>query len=286
MINLLAKRQQKQMARFKLPLNGFAINAGPTYSRLNEKLRRNEQPGHRSSAKLYASDFSSRSACLPTVSSTTYTTRTLMAHRLFQIKSYMGIPYSRKYHRDPSYCCGLVRQALRDLEKEFGFSVGPWNQAYQFDTLPVALTPETMQPGDLVFISGDYFRPTKRTQRHQMVHVEVWLGEGEKTIGARHQTGVIQVHDSYKFVSKSYGNMQFYFRSIDTWLDGVCKSHCTEHDWLSKAERRNKYSLFGTSGIEASQDLLGNAQDATDTAREEEADQDADIAASDDDELE
>lgn len=59
-------------------------------------------------------------------------------------------------------CCGLVRQVctcmgvartallstpksliarraqvLRDLKQEFGFETGPWNQAYQFDTLPL-----------------------------------------------------------------------------------------------------------------------------------------------------
>ena len=27
-------------------------------------------------------------------------------------------------------CCGLVRKALRDLKEDFGFEVGPWNQAY------------------------------------------------------------------------------------------------------------------------------------------------------------
>lgn len=55
-----------------------------------------------------------------------------------------------------------------------------------------------------------------------MVHVEIWLGGG-KTVGARYQRGVIQVHNSYKFVSKTYGDMQYYFRSLDTWLDGICK---------------------------------------------------------------
>ena len=33
----------------------------------------------------------------------------------------------------------------------------------------------------------------------------------------------VEVHDSYQFVSKSYHSMQYYFRSIDTWLKGVCK---------------------------------------------------------------
>ena len=41
-------------------------------------------------------------------------------------------------HAAPTYhsplfldCCGLVRRVLRDLKEEFGFSIGPWNQAYQ-----------------------------------------------------------------------------------------------------------------------------------------------------------
>ena len=56
-----------------------------------------------------------------------------------------------------------------------------------------------------------------------MVHVEIWAGDGEKTLGARWQRGAVQVHDSYKFVSKTYGNMTYHFRSIDTWLMGICR---------------------------------------------------------------
>lgn len=56
-----------------------------------------------------------------------------------------------------------------------------------------------------------------------MVHVEIWLGDGEKTLGARRQAGVVEIHDSYRYVSKTYGDMQYHFRSIDTWLQGVCK---------------------------------------------------------------
>lgn len=55
-----------------------------------------------------------------------------------------------------------------------------------------------------------------------MVHVEIWMGDGPKTLGARNQRGVIEVHDSYQFVSKGYGDMKYYFRSLETWLDGVC----------------------------------------------------------------
>jgi hypothetical protein len=32
-----------------------------------------------------------------------------------------------------------------------------------------------------------------KPQKHKMVHIEVWLGEGTRTVGARHQTGVVQV---------------------------------------------------------------------------------------------
>ena len=165
-------------------------------------------------------------------------------------------------------CCGLVRRVLRDMAQELSFTMGPWNQAYQFDTLPLALDgPEQMQPGDLVFVAATYNKPTgekgagyvvrflpqscqqrslqyrpdrtyfvtvilqaiaadvkikagtwlcsgesrvqggicvgehrqssityviyspAKKQRHDMVHVEIWLGEGEKTLGARWQRG-------------------------------------------------------------------------------------------------
>ncbi len=60
-------------------------------------------------------------------------------------------------------CCGLVRQALRDMkvhittlnphtnttnssyspslqQDDLGFTTGPWNQAYQLDTLPIRVS--------------------------------------------------------------------------------------------------------------------------------------------------
>ena len=119
-----------------------------------------------------------------------------------------------------------------------------------------------MKPGDLVFISATYYNPKgayiklmqinvrlsscyflAKKQRHDIVHVEIWVGDGEKTLGARWQKGVyehsmlrlssqlilctlfnrVEIHDSYKFVSKSYHSMKFHFRSIDTWLAGECQ---------------------------------------------------------------
>ena len=61
-------------------------------------------------------------------------------------------------------CCALVRQAVRDLAGEFGFYMGAWNQAYQYDTLPITINREQdMQPGDLVFMSGIYRNPKSKT---------------------------------------------------------------------------------------------------------------------------
>ena len=54
-------------------------------------------------------------------------------------------------------CCGLLRRVLRDLRHDFGFRVGPWNQSYLFDTLPITVEHEAdMKPGDLVFVSATY----------------------------------------------------------------------------------------------------------------------------------
>ena len=54
---------------------------------------------------------------------------------LEKAKSYIGVPYARKYEPEgtpesPLYldCCGLVRQVMKDLQKEFGFTMGKWNQ--------------------------------------------------------------------------------------------------------------------------------------------------------------
>ena len=65
--------------------------------------------------------------------------------------------YSEKLFLD---CCGLVRRAMRDLRKDFGFTIGPWNQCYMHDTLPITLErEEDMKPGDLVFISAIFYNP-------------------------------------------------------------------------------------------------------------------------------
>lgn len=182
-----------------------------------------------------------------------------------QCKKYLGVPYAKRYHiKDSSYynaplfldCCGLIRRVLLDLKGNFGFHVGHWNQSYLFDTLRKKYSSyELMQPGDLVFISATYYNPKSRKQRHDMVHVEVWLGDGIKTIGARWQTGVVNIFDSYAFTSKSYFNMQYHFCSINTWLEGICKSWCKIHKWTRSSFNRNKRSIFAVENDDSNQSV-------------------------------
>lgn len=62
-----------------------------------------------------------------------------------------------------------------------------------------------------------------KKQKHDMTHVEVWAGDGPKTIGARWHRGKVQVFDSYRFEAKSYHSPTYHLKSIDTWLKGICR---------------------------------------------------------------
>jgi len=41
----------------------------------------------------------------------------------------------------------------------------------------------------------------------------------------------VQYFDSFKFTSTAYHSIEFHYRSIDTWLEGVCRSWCQTHEW-------------------------------------------------------
>lgn len=118
-----------------------------------------------------------------------------------------------------------MRQVVQDLKDDFGFILGPWNQAYQFDTLPNEIEFEEMKPGDLIFYSGRYHDRKRRRNGHDMVHVEIFLGgeTGFQTIAARRKEGVVEIFDDFRFRSSIYYNVKHYFKSIDTWLQGICK---------------------------------------------------------------
>lgn len=173
-------------------------------------------------------------------------------------RKYLGVPYAERFKAPdapvaPLYldCCGLVRQVLLDLKEEFGFVIGRWNQCYQMDTLPIIYDDTSqMKPGDLIFYEGKYVSGRSKPQKHDNVHVEIFLGgeTGEATIASRFHKGVVSEFASYKFKSTTWDLVKFHYRSIDTWLDGICISHCPEHPWdsqaLSLAAAAGKKSIF------------------------------------------
>ena len=121
-----------------------------------------------------------------------------------QAQKYLGVPYARRFQSKdtpeaPLYldCCGLVRKVLWDLQSEFGFLIGRWNQAYQMDTLPIVLEEKDLQPGDLIFYEGKYLS-SRSKQKHDNVHVEIFLGgeTGEASIGSRYQAGRVSLYPS------------------------------------------------------------------------------------------
>ena len=181
-----------------------------------------------------------------------------------QARHYIGTPYSDK--RNPEVdainsengaatlfldCCGLVRRVLLDLKEEFGFEIGPWNQSYLHDTLPdqiseYAVAEGQPTPGDLIFWSATYDNPDKAPNKHDLVHVEIFVGgeTGEATIGSRFEGPGLETPGVYAFDSyKSFGGHnahghQLIFRPIDAWLDGICVSHCKTCSWCEPAPKK------------------------------------------------
>lgn len=221
---------------------------------------------------------------------------------LAQVESYIGVPYAQKYHEagTPDHdaplfldCCALVRRAVNDLQEDFGFRLGRWNQNYQFSTLsdgsppgrleragenagdflpnarsevvpasdPAAKALADLKPGDLIFWEATYYSDKARKQHLSLVHVEVFTGKGpngEGTIGARWQKGRVQHFETFRFESKSYHTIKYHFRSIeDTWLDGVCKCAVAHRGmWVDSTSnmRVNKYSMFNADSKSAADD--------------------------------
>lgn len=178
-----------------------------------------------------------------------------------QVRSYVGTPYSAARNPEevvgdlesseeaaPLFldCCGLVRRALLDLKEDFGFEIGPWNQSYLYDTLPTALTDTSqLKPGDVIFWSATYDNPERKPHKHDLVHVEVFLG-GEATIGSRFEgpglikgTPGVYMFDTYKsFTGHQAHNYKLHFRSIDAWLDGICVNHCKTCSWCEPGPKK------------------------------------------------
>ena len=104
-----------------------------------------------------------------------------------------------------------------------------------------------MKPGDLVFAEGKYVKEGVKPQKGDIVHVEVFLGggpEGKSVCGARWNKGVVQEFDSYSFAPKSWTLTKWHFCSIDTWLQGTCRSWHPEREWKRRDWLPGKNSIF------------------------------------------
>jgi len=178
-------------------------------------------------------------------------------------RSLIGTPYGKKYLiKHPEYkdnffldCCGLVRQVVYLMSEDLGFTLGHWNQCYQYDMLPEEIPFEKTKKGDLVFYSADYFPGKKRKKFiHDMVHVEILTGEGEKTIGSRKKDSTVQEFNCYKLKDNKRYRYVYHFKSIDLWLRGILKSHCKEHKWEKSEDKIgdeiSKYSVFNEENDE------------------------------------
>lgn len=180
-----------------------------------------------------------------------------------QVASYIGVPYARRYISpdDPEYnsplfldCCALVRHAVNDLKNDFGFTLGRWNQAYQYDMLGEDIPFEALAPGDLIFYSAKFYDPRRKIQKHNIVHIEVFIGgsTGEATIGSRSRQHVSK-HDSFRFVSENYYDIEYHYKSIEPWLQGRLESNCSEHNWTDKhvCKKSKKKSVFKAESDES-----------------------------------
>lgn len=79
------------------------------------------------------------------------------------------------------------------------------------------------------------------------------------------------IFDHYLFKSTAWEIQKVHFRSLDTWLNGECVSHCPEHPWTIATGATNKKSIFDDEdsdvgagdGEEDVQDVEGDGTVAT-----------------------
>ena len=138
---------------------------------------------------------------------------------------------------------GLVRECVHQLP-QFGFRLEKCDQGVMYETLQTQSIPKSrLRPGDLIFYAGEYRDPEKAPKRHQMVHIEIYLGPGDRSIGSRSacwqyidkglkketselsgvQLSGVQVYQSYLCVSRKWFPPQVTYCSLDKWLEGQCQ---------------------------------------------------------------
>lgn len=197
----------------------------------------------------------------------------LRAKFVSECKKYIGTPYAERYKKpedpiSPLYldCCALVRIAVQNLQEDFGFVIGKWNQCYMLDTSPVEIPLEEAKPGDLIFYYGTYTSKRSKKQKHDCVHVEVFLGgeTGRSTVGSRYLRGKVGIFDDFEFHSTTWSCDKIVFRSLDTWLGGECRSHCKEHAWEIPDWKLSKNSIFDTGEGQSQGHAAGTSNQESD----------------------
>ncbi|CAG9462867.1 unnamed protein product [Pedinophyceae sp. YPF-701] len=211
---------------------------------------------------------------------------------LERARRYLGVPYARRFHaaegecscegcaesgrqlaQEPLFldCCALVRRCVSDLKEEFGFQLGPGNQAFQWDTLRAHQVDsvDQLQPGDLIFYSGEYYSEKAKKQHFDMTHVEIFVGgaTGEAVIGSREKHKWVKEYDSYKFDSKSWKLKEHFFCSIDAWLEGKCEpSGEIPWKWLVRGDGTRR-SVFDCLSSQQQQQRASATESVTSTPR-------------------
>eukprot|EP00392_Amoebophrya_sp_AT5.2_P014658 g14819.t1 len=164
----------------------------------------------------------------------------LRAKWVAQLKKYLGVPYAKRYYPAEDYpedyergdfldCCGILRQASADLEGEWGWKLGRWNQTYQFALSPKGFpaansmndnydiaSEQELKPGDLIFYEAEYHDQWRKPQHWNITHIEVYLGPEKQTIGSRWKQRV-SLHETYElgtdeFPSQLWTVKKFHFR--------------------------------------------------------------------------
>jgi len=87
----------------------------------------------------------------------------------------------------------------------------------------------------------------------------VYLGgeTGDSSIGSRWSNGTIQIFDSYEFKSTRYYDVVHHFKSLDTWLKGICRSWCSKHAWVNDEHcwMPRRHSIFSENAEEEEDDI-------------------------------
>lgn len=103
-----------------------------------------------------------------------------------------------------------------------------------------------------------------------MVHIEVYLGPGNRSMGSRTCINEVSYHENYKFVSTSYHSIQYHYRSIETWLDGICRSWCPSHKWRAAfyaVSEGNQHKYVTNLLIKRGMEEIGGGMRRTDKCR-------------------